>query len=819
MYTATGEPTAVIWISPVEENPDAYEVEFDTGEIFKADGNHLWVTMTDAERLSASRLDPEWRAHRRAHRIRRAKLATVKPWAQKTITRLNQERQYDYKSPPAGAVRATRQIYETLRVGKSGRANHSVAVAGPVERAEADLPIDPYLLGLWLGDGTSSTGVIGMMERDWAHIMPHIPDKTTWVYRTTKNRNEPFISYRFDGLTKRLKHLCVRDHKRIPDCYLYASVDQRIALLQGFMDTDGYCNKRGQCELLLSKKDLLEDAFELVSSLGIKATIRKKVAACRGKQYGYAYRIKFMAPFPAFRLPRKLERQKTSGFRDTVTRRYIVDVRPCAPVPMRCLQVAHPSGTYLLGKSFIPTHNSHALRWDLIEWCLWVPGIECYLFRKTYPDLEANHIRPMRLEMPIELGEWQETRKRFHFRNGSGLNFAYCERDTDVDHYQGREIHVLAVDEAAQMTPFILSYLYARNRLGGFRESVPERYQHLLPRAVFASNPGGSGHNWLKEIFIDPAPAEKIFYSKQFANPQDPSDPGPPTVFIPAKMVDNVYLDASYAGQFSGLPDELARALRDGDWDAVVGKALHLLSRERHMLRPFVPPKHWTHFMTIDWGLAVPFSVGWYTVSEGAELAAAGGHPARWLPEGAVIRYAEWYGWNGKANTGCRLPPQSVARGIIEREESRGDTMDYRVGDTEMWAQKTGPSVQEWFVETDPRLVMKQAIKDRRRNYQEVLARLAGSPRYLHDGRMEEDPMFFITSNCTQFWRTVPSLSLDENDPDKGPNTKLEDHGYDEVAYALRSQPYVTTLEHRQIREYEEIRKLRRVAIDPYATH
>ena len=492
-------------------------------------------------------------------------------------------------------------------------------------------------------------------------------------------------------------------------------------------------------------------------------------------------------------------------------------VLPYEPQPRQKLLHETPARLILYGGA-AGGGKSHALRWDLIEWCLWVPGIECYLFRKTFPDLEANHIRPLRLELPIELGEWQETRKRFHFANGSGLNFAYCERDTDVDHYQGREIHVLAIDEAAQMSPFALSYLYARNRLGGFRASIPERYQHLLPRCVLSSNPGGPGHTWLKEIFIEPATAEKLFHSKQFANPSDPADPGPLTVYIPAKMQDNVYLDAAYAGQFAGLPEELARALRDGDWDAVVGRAFQTLSRERHMLRPFTPPKHWTHFMCIDWGMAVPFSVGWYAVSDGAELAAAEGLPARWLPEGAIIRYNEWYGWNGKANTGCRQAPQVVARGIIEREEARGEVMDFRIGDTEMWAQKTGPSVQEWFLNTDPRLVMQHSEKDRKRNYQEVMARLAGNPRYMANGKTEEDPMFFITSNCTHFWRSVPSLTLDENEPDKGPNTKLEDHCYDEVAYSLRSQPYITTLQDRQIREYEEIRRVQRKQIDPYAS-
>ena len=224
--------------------------------------------------------------------------------------------------------------------------------------------------------------------------------------------------------------------------------------------------------------------------------------------------------------------------------------------------------------------------------------------------------------------------------------------------------------------------------------------------------------------------------------------------------------------------------------------------------------------MVIDWGTASPFSVGWYCVSEGAVLAQQEAYPERWLPEGAVIRYAEWYGWNGKANQGCRKPPQKVARGIVELEEERKEIMDYRVGDNEMWAMKSGPATIDWFTDTDPRLIFRKSIKDRKRNYTECLARLAGNPRFMEDGSEEEDPMFFCTSNCTHFWRTVPTLTLDEVDHEKGPGDKSSDenHCYDEWAYAMRSQPYVTTERDRHMQEWgEEIEKARGKGVDPYA--
>lgn len=450
--------------------------------------------------------------------------------------------------------------------------------------------------------------------------------------------------------------------------------------------------------------------------------------------------------------------------------------------------------------------KSHGIRWDLYGWCFTVPGVDCYLFRKTLPELEKNHIQKARFEIPPELAEFSETRKRLEFKNGSSLNFCYCDTDEDVIRYQGAEIHVLGFDEAALAKPEHLAFLLSRNRLGGFQSKVPEKLKGLIPRAIFGSNPGGPSHDWLKTNFIDPAPAEKIFLHPDYKRP---------TIFIPSKMTDNKYIDAGYENQFAGLPAERRKALVDGDWDAVDGQAVPV-SRDKHMIRRFKPPRHWTKFMAMDWGSAAPFSVGWYCVSEGADLVEREGWPAVYLPPGAVIRYREWYGWNGKANQGCRMESPAVARKILEIEKEADEVMDYRIADGAMWASTDGPSVAERMTQaTDGRLSLRSTgSKDRKAMYAEMIARLAGE-----EGR----PMFYVTQNCTHFWRTVPMLTFDETDPDKGPNTKLEDHVYDEVAYALRSRPYVTTEKDRWMEENrfamrEALASEKRYSRDPYAT-
>ena len=457
--------------------------------------------------------------------------------------------------------------------------------------------------------------------------------------------------------------------------------------------------------------------------------------------------------------------------------------------------------------------KSYGILWDTIGFCLQNPGLDAYLFRRTLGELEDNHIRKIQNEIPLVLGKYNETKKRFEFYNKAGINFCYCEKEKDVLRYQGAEIHLLAVDEAAHLTEYQLTYLRTRVRLGSWKPNP--QHAHLLPRIVYGSNPGGPGHQFLKHTFIDPVPPMTYFFDSSLADPKNPEDKGWRSIFIPAKMADNVYLDKSYAGQFKSLAPELARALTEGDWDAVVGAAFHNLSRERHQLRSFMPPRHWTRFMSIDWGTAHPFSVGWYAVSDGATLAAKDGWPERNLPAGAVIRYAEWYGTDGRPNHGLRWSADQVALEILKKEKARNgeSVMAYRVGDYAMWSQHDGPSPRErMYFATDGQVALRQSKKDRKVNYAEIIARLAGNPRFSEDGETWE-PMFFITANCTEFWRTVPPLILDDTDPDKGWGPNQEDHQADEISYALASRPFSTTEQ-----EFADRGKPRERTVDPYAT-
>ncbi len=484
--------------------------------------------------------------------------------------------------------------------------------------------------------------------------------------------------------------------------------------------------------------------------------------------------------------------------------------------------------------------KSHSIRWDAYQFCLENPGLRAYLFRKTRPQLKMNHLDFIREEIPDELAKYAASENCLNFKNDSILYFCYCDGEKDVYQYHGAEIHWLGIDEATMFSKFQIDYLRTRVRLGGFAQKAKQL--EYLPRIIYSTNPqGGPGHSYLKRVFIDQAPPEHRFYDKTSSVPEKKDRQGNVikkarkgfmSIYIPAKMDDNKYLDEDYEGVFTSLEPELARALRDGDWDAVTGAALHNLSREKHQIRQFKPmergvhddTRHWTHFMSMDWGTARPYSIGWYCVCEGGmTLKGRDGGKDVYVPDGAVIRYAEDYGWDGTENKGVRLPSDAVARRIRHLEKEWNlPVMDYRVADYQMWSQTDGPTPAEKMLRGG--ILLQKAQKDRKINYEEILSRLSGSPTYRDDGKSEDHPMFYVTSNCSQFWRTIPSLILDTTDPDKGPGITpaQEDHVYDEMSYALRSRPFVTSAHDRYMDKYgDEIKKAMAgsgKSVDPYST-
>jgi deoxycytidine triphosphate deaminase len=278
VFDELGQPTRVVAATEIMMNRACAEVVFSDGQAITADLDHRWLTASKSER----------------------------------------------KHGRAGTVRTTREIAESLRAGNEW--NHHVRLAAPVEYPRQPLPVDPYVLGIWLGDGTASKAEITVGEGD-AEVL--------------------------DGM---------RD-KHVPEMYLRASVEQRLALLQGLMDSDGYIDDYGRCEFVNTNERISDAVVELAASLGLRPAKRKKRVTLYGIEQKPAYQVKFTPTIPVFRLRRKLDRIRPGRHH---LFRAIVDVRPCEPRPVRCIQVSNPTGLFLAGPAYIPTHNSSLGRLGLL---------------------------------------------------------------------------------------------------------------------------------------------------------------------------------------------------------------------------------------------------------------------------------------------------------------------------------------------------------------------------------------------------------------------------------------------------------------------
>lgn len=458
--------------------------------------------------------------------------------------------------------------------------------------------------------------------------------------------------------------------------------------------------------------------------------------------------------------------------------------------------------------------KSHLIRVAAIAWCSEIPGLQVYLFRRIREDLIKNHMEGptgFRSMLAPLLGDYVEiVEDEIRFWNGSRIYLCHCKDEKDRFKYQGAEIHVLLIDELTHFTEVIYRFLRSRVRMPSqISIQLPEKYRGRFPRILCGTNPGGIGHQFVKMTFVDPKPA----YEKWLTTDQEG---GFVRQFIPARLSDNPSIDyKAYAANLSGLGNEaLVKAMLEGDWDIVAGAALSI-DRQVHLLRPFVPPKHWTKFTSLDWGYVKPYCHGWYCVAEGNTLLRGkDGHPDVYLPDGAVVKYRELYGWNGKPNEGCKEESPTVARQIIKIERDADEHIDYRIADTQLWAKNDGPSMYErMYQATDGLFNPGKAEKDRQANYSEICNRLRGNE--VEEGVFE--PMFYITENCTHFWRTVPSLILDELHPERGPDEDQENHSYDETVYGLMSRPFIRTVMDRHHAYFSRLRRENKLdGVDPY---
>ena len=334
-----------------------YKVCFDDGEMIRADAGHEWLTETLAARQSTARN------------------AKLQPPAMPQLAR-------PQKRILPGIV-TTEEILATLTSRKDHASNHVVRNTAPLQLPTADLPVPPYVMGMWLGDGTRGSGSFTSAD-------PQVVEEVRACgYAVTKFASAKY-AYNAKGLIKHLRVAGVLREKFIPDAYLRASAPQRLALLKGLMDTDGTVLPSGACEFYSTSRRLIHGFRELLVSLGFKGRIGTGRATLNGRDCGEKYRVKFTTSTPVFRLCRKLEKQKKNECGRT-QHRTIVDVRLTDKERVKCITVDSPSHLFLAGHSMIPTHNSFWGRGAILRRCLQYPGTNHLLLRRTYKEVNTNH--------------------------------------------------------------------------------------------------------------------------------------------------------------------------------------------------------------------------------------------------------------------------------------------------------------------------------------------------------------------------------------------------------------------------------------------
>ena len=307
VFDERGEPTSVVAVSEVFHGHDCYEVVFSDGERLIADAGHQW-----------------------------------------TVEELRKE----YRPVTVD----TRYLHEFQSTRADKACNFRLQMPGPLALAEQDLPIDPYVLGAWLGDGRSDMAMLTVADGE-------IADQFRMAgYRVEhKASYGPFGHWVF-GLNPQLRAAGLLRNKHVPAQYLRASEKQRAALLQGLMDTDGTIDVTGRASFTSTRSVLVDAVVELLASLGVKCSgateFRTKL---NGADCGPGWKVDFWPAddVPVFRLGRKLARQRPRrAARRLADTRRIVAVAPVASVPTRCIAVSSGSRLFLAGRRMVQTHNS-----------------------------------------------------------------------------------------------------------------------------------------------------------------------------------------------------------------------------------------------------------------------------------------------------------------------------------------------------------------------------------------------------------------------------------------------------------------------------
>lgn len=412
VFDENGEECRVLEATDIMHNHECYRVDFSDNTHLIADREHIWSVENKS-------------------------------------TRKNNSRRKGTKLPLLNMT--TEEMICNLKVGAKQESNYSIPLTREVifTQNNAELPIDPYIFGYWLGDGDSDRGYFTIGDQD-------IDSFTSIVVGIGEDFQKAGVkkyAYKIKNLTTRLTKLNVIKNKHIPDIYKYASIAQRYQLLRGLMDSDGSSDKNGGAEFCNTNKRLANDTYELISSLGIRASISKNKSYLYSKECADRYRIYINTNKKIFNLERK---QKNISTKETYAQknRYITSITKVDSVPVKCIAVSSKSSLYLAGHQYVPTHNSQGMAMAIAHKML--TNDKYYVLIVTPYDAQAeemyvkikqifNNLNDPYVQIVAKAKE--SPNYEITLRNGSRLR-AFTAGSSGAAQVRGQPANLIYIDEA-----------------------------------------------------------------------------------------------------------------------------------------------------------------------------------------------------------------------------------------------------------------------------------------------------------------------------------------------------------------------------------
>ncbi len=430
--------------------------------------------------------------------------------------------------------------------------------------------------------------------------------------------------------------------------------------------------------------------------------------------------------------------------------------------------------------------KSYLIRIAAIYFCALIPGLQCYLFRRTYPELRSTHMQGSKsfhvlLAPWVAMGMVVITDREIRFWNGSLIKLCHLQHAKSIQLYLSTEIHLLLIDEATTFTDEEYRQLRGRTRIVGL--NLPEELRALFPRIICGTNPGNIGHTFIKESFVTGRKPYAI-------NLQPPDEGGMLRQYIPARLEDNPSMaadDPLYESKLQGLGDPvLVKAMRWGDWEIASGAFFgEAWDPQHHLVDPLGEiPAGWSYTYGFDWGSAKPAAAEFFAVSDGTRLPDG----RRW-PRGTMIGIGELYtvapraGGGIKPNTGTKASSfdLGVAMGSITRGRYwHGASADPTIFDEAGRSKSIFAEMQEGAQSIGTHLSMGEAETARVTGWQRIFNMLNNAV----EPKPEEPRLLFVKGACPHLVRTIGTCPRDLKKIEDL-DTKGEDHALDALRYAV----------------------------------